>query len=472
MRSCADCHDNGYLGAPVAKHRWLPPVHLDKMACQACHIPGRTVKSAHFVASDVFNPGTKIPTRGKYLWTFYGPDMNYWNHYGDLEMMGYDDKPTYAFRPELVRYKGMIYPVNRVHTAWPAIQTEGIPGLMQPKMGDIYKMWADHFQDPGKYAELASIRDDNNDNVIEVNSAGEIDALIAAITRKLAETSYPMENSQVVWVMNDRVYASGDTYTEIPMEPWEASPYGNVHTYNHDIFPANSALGVNGCTDCHSYGSDFFTARVVQYPFDSDGHTVTVPQFTSLGISGLQAHSGMIRESFLKPVLYLLIAIFIILAVILGFRRLLEPLLPALWLNASSILIFIGFLFILIRAIPDEQLSLYMLPSRFWLDSNHFFIGILVLLTSAALLAYSMNLQGAGSITRSKLRTPGVHLLVTASMIVAVISGSLMMLLNHWAIYILFDMGLILSLTGSILVLYAAGVQKQKEIITSTDQLK
>jgi len=135
--SCADCHATGKLGAPVAKHRWLPPLHLEQIACQTCHIPRRAVKAALVQAGDVFNPGTKIPTKGKHLWTFYGPDGKYWNHYGDLEMMGYDDKPTDPFRPVLARYKGKIYPVNRVHSAWPAIEVDGETALMQPKMGDV-----------------------------------------------------------------------------------------------------------------------------------------------------------------------------------------------------------------------------------------------------------------------------------------------------------------------------------------------
>jgi hypothetical protein len=139
-RDCNFCHSTGKLGAPVAKHSRLPGLHLNKIACQACHIPQRAIKAALFQASDVFNPGARIPTKGKHLWTFYGPDMAYWNHNGDLEMMGYDDKPTDSFRPVLVRYKGKIYPVNRIHSAWPAIQSDGQDGLMQPKMGDIYKI--------------------------------------------------------------------------------------------------------------------------------------------------------------------------------------------------------------------------------------------------------------------------------------------------------------------------------------------
>jgi hypothetical protein len=65
VTSCNYCHTTGYLGAPVAKHTWLPTLHLDRIACQTCHIPERLVKPAQVQASDVFNPGTKISTKGK-----------------------------------------------------------------------------------------------------------------------------------------------------------------------------------------------------------------------------------------------------------------------------------------------------------------------------------------------------------------------------------------------------------------------
>lgn len=286
MPDCDYCHSNGHLGAPVAKHTWLPPPHLENIACQTCHIPQRTVKPALFQASDVFNPGTKIPSKGKYLWTFYGPDLQYYNHYGNMEMMSYDDKPTDPFTPTLARYKGKIYPVNRIHSAWPGIEIEGTPGLMQPKMGDIYKMWSTHFNDPQKYPELAKIKDDNNDGVIEVNRPEEIDALIAAVTALLNDIKYPMAGKKVVWAMNDRVYRSGAEFYTIPKEDWEASPYANVHKYSHDVYPARAALGANGCSDCHSGASNFFFAQVVKYPFDANATPVTEAQHKLLGYDG------------------------------------------------------------------------------------------------------------------------------------------------------------------------------------------
>jgi formate dehydrogenase subunit gamma len=253
-------------------------------------------------ASDAFNPDALIPPGGKQLWTFYGVDGTYRNHYGVLHMMGYDDKPTERFRPVLIRYKGKIYPGNRVHTSWPAIETAGQAGLMQPRMSDIHKMWKSHSADSTQHPALAVIVDDNGDGIVEVNRPEEIDSLIAAITRHLRATGYPLDGKRVVWVMNNRVYRSGMEFSELDAEPWEASPYGNVHKYNHDVQPARAALGTNGCSDCHSSGASFFSAAVLAQPFDSlTAHPVWRPNNEILGISSLSVGLGSVRESMIKP---------------------------------------------------------------------------------------------------------------------------------------------------------------------------
>jgi len=286
MVTCGDCHDTGRLGAPRAKHRGLPPLHLERIACQTCHIPERAVMPIQLQASDVFNTAPRIHAPGKKLWTFYGPDGKFRNHYGYLEMMGYDDKPTERFRPVLAAYKGKIYPVNRVHNTWPGIEIDGQTGLMQPRMGDIFKMWTSHRADPTKYPGLAKIVDDNGDGVPEVNRPEEIEALISSVTRMLSDIKYPMEGKRVVWVMNDRVYRSGSQYRVMDKHDWEASPYGNVHKYNHDIYPAAAALGANGCKDCHRKDSPFFFASVLKYPFDAEAKPVFMTQSEVLGYTG------------------------------------------------------------------------------------------------------------------------------------------------------------------------------------------
>lgn len=298
---CAGCHETGRKGAPISRHAGLPPLHLDRIACQTCHIPERLVMPAEVQASDVYNTAPWISTASKWLWTFYGPDWQVRNHYGFLEIMGYDDKPTEPFRPVVFRYKGKLVPGNRVHSTWPGIEIDGQTALMQPRMNDIAGMWKAHRESPERYPELARIVDNTGDGVPEINTPGEIDALIAAVTRRLGDVRYPLAGSRVVWVMNDRVYRSGTEYHLVDRHEWEASPFASTHTYNHDVYPARAALGSGGCTDCHGAKSPFLYASVMTIPFGSDGRPETVPQWKLLGMTRAGAWVGAWRESVLKP---------------------------------------------------------------------------------------------------------------------------------------------------------------------------
>jgi len=442
IADCNYCHTNGYMGAPVALHRGLPDLHLDYISCQTCHIPERLVKPAQVQAGDVINPGTKIPSKGKHLWVFYGPDMKYYNHYGNMGMMGFDDKPTDIFKPILAKYNGKIRPVNRVHSAWPGIEVEGKPGLMQPKMSDIYQMWEDHLNDSLIYPELSLITDDNNDGIIEINSPEEIDALISAVTSMLKKTNYPMEGKRVIWAMNERVYTSGSDYYTIEKEDWEASPYANVHTYNHDVFPARAGLGINGCTDCHALNSDFFYASIVKYPFGEDGMPVYEPQYKRLGISAFMIWLSAFREQILKSIQYPAI-IFLFLTILIsiaGYFNQKENYLKIKPLHLLAGYVILMALFVIVYLKPD--VNSFVLPERIWFDTNHFFLTILAL--------------GAGVFTWLKMRQgsetkSALYLLQGVFMVLALASGFLMMI-KFEAIYpvirfayTLYDLAVVLS---------------------------
>lgn len=461
--TCAECHDTGRLGAPIAKHRWLPPLHLEKIACQTCHVPERTVKAALVKAGDVFNPGTKIPTKGKHLWTFYGPDAKYWNHYGDLGMMGYDDKPTDPFRPVLARYKGKIHPVNRIHSAWPGIEVEGETALMQPKMGSVYKMWTSHQADPAKYPALAKIVDDNDDGVPEINRPEEIDAIIRSVTQMLGEAQYPMEGKRVVWVMNDRVYDSGREHRLLEKHAWEASPYANVHKYSHDIYPATAALGARGCTDCHHPSAEFLFADVLKYPFDEHANPVTEPQYRLLGLSGIEANLGAWREAYLKPAMYGMMVVLILVGVaMIGgiavkwvFQP--RPVSLVLRLAPSIVAVCLGVGALLLWQRP--ALMEYMLPSRFWLDANHFLFAVVVMAVGCLALMWEikqgMSTSGSG---RSLIRFL-ISVELAFSLGIACLAGILMTFnLPRFDIltrvqYTVFDFALLLVIAGATLAI-------------------
>jgi len=465
--SCAECHETGRLGAPIARHDWLPPLHLEKIACQTCHIPERVVMPVEVQAGDVFNHGTKIPSKGKHLWTFYGPDWDYRNHYGPLVMMGFDDKPTQRFRPKLVRYKGKIYPANRIHSAWPGIEVEGAAALMQPKMGDIYKMWTAHQSDATKYPELAQITDDDGDAVPEVNRPEEIDALIQSVDQMLAAINYPMEGKRVVWVMDDRVHSSGTESRTFDMHPWETSPYANVHTYNHDVLPANAALGTGGCTDCHHPEAEFFFACTLKHRFDENAQPVTEPQYQALGLSLPAVNVSVWREAYLKPVLYALIVVLALgmvwLVGDLALRWVFEPRrVPQLLRALPVIAVLIAAAGALALAWEQPAAACcpttaeFMFPSRFVLDSNHFPMAVAVLVVGVVALLWEAKNHGpAGDSNRTWLGSL-TAMGLTDALVVALVAGALIFLtfpgfeaVTRYA-YTVFDVAVVFLLLGAI----------------------
>ena len=419
MRTCNDCHTTGYLNAPIAKHAWLPPLHLEKIACQSCHIPQRKVKSALVQVSDVFNPGTKITPPPKYTWTFYDQNLNYWNHYGELTQFTAKDQPTDPFLPQYALYKGQIFPVNVVHSAWPAIYTPGKPGLHQPRMKDIYDMWMAHKADNSVYPELVNIKDDNEDLIPELNRAEEIDGFIAAVTKCLINKDYDLSERKVVWVNNDRMYFSSTEFETLPKEDWEASPYASVYKYSHDVFPAKAGLGATGCTDCHSFNSSFMFAQTLQYPFDENGKPVTMPQYKRLGISGFMANTGAIRESIVKPVFYFVLAAFIIYLIAgLFIRNLVNT--GRINRKQRQLIVFLASAGILAAAVFAwfaGDLSSYMFPTRLFLDANHFIISVAVLIVG--ILFFVNDKPAGGKIFKINL--------LSAILLVTIVAGVFML---------------------------------------------
>ena len=392
VRSCRECHDTGARGGPIAKHLGLPPLHLERMECQTCHVPQRLVKPISIQSSAVFNDAPRISQDGKQLWTFYGPEGKWRNHYGFLQMMGYDHKPTEPFRPTLIRYQGTIRPANRVHSAWPGIEVDNQSALLQPRMQDIRGMWLEHRDDPTRYPSLAQIQDDDADGVAEVDRPEEIDALIEAVTQRLADVQFPMESRRVVWVLNERIYRSGTEYRQIDKETWEASPFANVHTYNHDVYPARAAIGANGCTDCHAPDSDFFYASVLTRPFDPEGGPAMAPQWTLLDETSFWVDLGAYREYYGKPILYALLAGIGLTGLVLGgviaiglFSRNGPAWHFAIpWAAAAAG----GVVMLLINA--NTELAQYVFPSRAWLDSQHVLVTLVIFIIGGGIMLINL----------------------------------------------------------------------------------
>jgi len=457
VRSCQDCHIKGWHNAPRATHAWLPPLHMEKLSCQACHIPSRAVKSALVQASDSFNAAPYITPPGKRIWTFYDQEMNFWNHYGELDMFTPKDQPTDVTQPTLAVYKGKIYPVNQVHSMWVGFEDQGKPGLNQLFMKDFFTMWKQHRDSGGtNYAQLAAVKDDNGDGTLEVNRPEEIDALLAATKEYLTKTGFPLEGRRLVWVSDDRAYYSSKDSKPLPKLPHEVTPYASVYKFSHDVAPARAALGSGGCTDCHASNSRFFDHAVLLTAFSpDDGNPRWTPNSTILGYTPLSVRLGVFREETLKPVLYALLALLAGLVAIMGLRgvALRHQVVSPQIASALSWLALVGLVvggFIVMRT-PD--LAEYMTARRFTLDAAHFWIGIGLMLL-ACVLALQRPAKGTTASTPDGLaKTLWVLLVWTGG------CGALMLLkvswlttLTRWG-YTGFDLGLTLLALVSVITL-------------------
>jgi hypothetical protein len=193
-----------------------------------------------------------------------------------------------------------------------------------------------------------------------------------------------MQGKRLVYVSGSRKYYTGQDSRDIPHQDYEATPYASVYKYSHNVLAARSALGAGGCTDCHSKKAQFFYASVLDRPFTENGSAGWMPNYKILGLSPLTIGMGIFREQQLKPVLYMLLAMLIVLATAIAIRdHLLRRQIWAAiqvnrWTRWAAMLCIAG---LLIIAFMPGLLS-YMTVDRFNLDANHFGIALAVLALS------------------------------------------------------------------------------------------
>jgi hypothetical protein len=142
------------------------------------------------------------------------------------------------------------------------------------------------------------------------------------------------------------------------------------------VFPANAALGINGCQDCHHPDSDLFYASILQYPFDEYGKSVTSPQYSILGLSKFMVFLSTAREFYVKPLFYFSLIFLICVLLGLMFKEQSKNLPSWLQWRFLPLSISIGAVTGVVVILFQPKLVQYTLPSQFWLNANHFIISI------------------------------------------------------------------------------------------------
>ncbi len=474
MEGCQGCHETRKHGAPLPKHAGLPPDHLETISCQACHIPWRYGQSVLVHDSTADNPLPRHPATGKKIWTFYGQNLRPWNFYGEKDFFGAQNQPTDRFRPQLARYKGKIYPVNRVYSLWVGIEEQGKP-LDMVWMQDLRGMWASFEKDPASFPELQKLKDDNGDGVTEINSPEEIEAIIKSVTAWLESKKKPMDGKGIVFVDGTKVHRSGTESYEVEALPHEYTPYASSFKYSHGVQPAGAALGSGGCTDCHSGGSHFFFQAVMQRPFGADAKLQWQAQYELLGISGSMAELGAFREETLKPASFFLTLLAGAMALIWVLSELIltagffgstagasTPAAVPGRLRAVQGVILMALLLSVVALFSNAAMLEYVTVSQRFLNSTHAaFAGLSLLLAMAAMSRIGVFRGKSGGVL---VLDPVIRVILAAGILAIAIGGGTMFLKSGFRVvfpfagwvrfsYTLFDAGVFAALSGIVLFL-------------------
>ncbi len=253
MRSCRDCHTQGHMGATRMRHKGIRPDHLDKLSCEACHIPElhRSAVAAMYLNTGIFGKHARPGTRG----------------FGDPKPW----KPAYVIRAKDKDGIPRITPVNpMLNTLFTNRQDNGVHvPLFLSEVETAYKECENDL----------SRRDPSYD----FHRKEDIRRMLQTLTRTLSF-------NQRITRPNPYFHTGGHMYSllgdgslnQSPDTTWvQRLPFYSI---SHNVAPADKALGAGGCRDCHSKTAHLFNGPVVTDYFGNNGNPVTVSMSEFLGL--------------------------------------------------------------------------------------------------------------------------------------------------------------------------------------------
>ncbi|WP_173080490.1 cytochrome b/b6 domain-containing protein [Fundidesulfovibrio magnetotacticus] len=251
MKKCADCHTTGTMGAPRPAHSGVRPSHLEKLACEACHIPA--LNRAGGEGFDV--------TTGQMV------------NYSKIGSKGMGAEFKWEPRIEVLK-RGQLAPVNPLLVVtW---TNRDADGAYHPLfMRELQKAW-----------EIAKtrIKDVKNPNKPELHTPEDIKAMLLAVAEALKGNQRFKAVSPAYHKGGEiHVLDAGGLVATRQDDTWVG--HGEGFNINHNVAPAKLALGAGGCRDCHSETGNVFAGRKVTDMFGPDGKPRTATNASLLGIS-------------------------------------------------------------------------------------------------------------------------------------------------------------------------------------------
>jgi formate dehydrogenase gamma subunit len=267
MKTCKQCHEQGYMGAPRPAHPHIRPSHLEKLACETCHIP-----ALHVAADEGFDVTT-------------GTLINY----PKVGAKKIGQRFTWRPRYQRDQKSAKLFPVNPL---LPVIYSN------QDQDGRDYPLFT---REIGKaYAKIKDQLKNKEPNKPELHSPEKIKLMLAALTETLS-------GSPRFKQVRPRYHKGGQIYSlddkgEVKATQ-DTSWCGQIDGFNisHNVAPAGLALGANGCGDCHADQAHMFLGKVATDLFGPGGKPVFATTGQLFGVNSWTYAINKLYQIYITP---------------------------------------------------------------------------------------------------------------------------------------------------------------------------
>ena len=270
FKTCQECHREGYMGAPRPAHLSIRPNHLEKLACETCHIP-----ALHRAAGEGFDVTTGAminiakltPAPGaKKL----GEEFTWYPRYQHLK-------------------RGKLAPVNPL---LPVFYTN------KNQDGRYYPLFMREIKKA--YGPVAAQLKPKNPMRPDLHTPEEIKLMLTSLSKTL-QGNKRFQAISPTYHKGGKIYSLSDQGQVV--EAADTTWVGHLEGFNinHNVAPATLALGAKGCGDCHSDEAHMFKGQIVTDLFGDDGKPTLINSGRLFGCQPWAYTINKIHQLYLTP---------------------------------------------------------------------------------------------------------------------------------------------------------------------------
>ncbi len=274
IMTCRDCHSQGYMGAPRPTHLGVRPNHLEKLACETCHIP-----TLHIAGGEGFDVTT-------------GAMVNYpVFNLKDLKNSPKQIGDYFDWHPRYQRIKrGQLAPVNALL---------GVFFTNLDKDGIYYPLFGR--ENKKAYEKIKDQLQPKNPMKPELHTNEQIKLMLTALTETL-QGNKRFQQIKPYYHKGGKHYHLNDKGEVVVEDDHTHAGHVEGFNINHNVAPAALALGANGCGDCHSTEAHMFKGQIVTDMFGPpDGKPLTISSGRLFGCQPWAFYLNQFHQLYLSP---------------------------------------------------------------------------------------------------------------------------------------------------------------------------